>query len=47
MTIYDFYLPLGIKRLISSYPSLTNKIRPHPYNKDFIQSQSKGDIYVA
>ena len=39
MTIYDFYLPLGIKRLISSYPSLTNKIRPHPYNRDFIQSQ--------
>ena len=33
MTIY------GIKRLISSYPSLTNKIRPHPYNRDFIQSQ--------
>lgn len=39
MTIYDFYLPLGIKRLISSYPSLTNKIRPHPYDRDFIQSQ--------
>ena len=39
MTIYDFYLPLGIKRLISSYPSLTNKIRPHPYDREFIQSQ--------